>query len=393
VVVTYLLGTKGLSWVLDRIARAGRELFMLSVVLMAVGLAVLMERFGLSLALGAFIAGLIVGQSNYGRQVQAEVVPLRDIFATFFFVTVGMLVDISYVAAHPLAVVAVVAAIVGGKTLVAGGVAALLHYPAKAAIRVGFLLANIGEFSFLLAQIGLNRGVVGQGIYSQVIAGAVISIILSPLLIRGGNVIAEAIGRLAERRPVEPRPDRVVSFFSEGRRWEDFLTEHVVICGYDGVGHNLAMTLTQLNVPYVVVELNPAVVARLQRDGVPVIFGDAASPVVLSRARLTRARTVAITIPDPPTARDVVDLVRRLSPKVNIVVRQPRSGNGIGSLSTNGTVVVHPDFETSQEFVRHIIRGYGMDNNEIIHILSVRRAMASEESPKEVPSPFREYQT
>ena len=182
IAVAYLVGLYLLPWLLDRVAAQARELFLLSVVLIAVGVAMLLEQLGVSFILGAFIAGLVVADSRYSRQILAETVPLRDIFAPFFFVSVGMLLDLSYVWANLGIVAIIVILVILGKLLIVTAVALLFRYPARSALLSGFALAQVGEFSFVLAQISLLQGVIQHNLFSLVIACALASIFVSPLV-------------------------------------------------------------------------------------------------------------------------------------------------------------------------------------------------------------------
>ncbi|MDP3062872.1 MAG: cation:proton antiporter, partial [Chloroflexota bacterium] len=360
--VIYFLGRRLLPHALDHVARAGREFFLLTVVLLAVGMGLLMERFSLSFAIGAYFAGVIVSESNYDRQALSEVIPFRDIFTTFFFVGVGLMVDMRYVVGHPLIVLVIIPALMLGKVVGNAAVSFFLRYPLKASIMSALLLANIGEAAFLLAQIGRDRGVISAETFSQVVAGGIVSTVLTSLLVKGGATLIRLVERV---RPLDqPREGSALPWWQDDPMSREMrLTDHVVVCGSQGVGLQIAATLKSHNVPYVLVEPDPAAVARLQAEEIPVVFGDAANPDVLSQARVSRARMLVIADGDFPTTRAIVRAARSLNRKVEVVAPWP-DGVPASSVSALGvTRVVRPDFEVSQQFVRHIMRDYGLDDS------------------------------
>ncbi len=195
IVGTYLVGIRLLPIVLDRVAELARELFLLSIVLIAVGVAVLMEMLGISFVLGAFLAGLMVANSRYSQQVLSDTIPLRDIFAPFFFVSVGMLLDIDFVMRNPLPVLISTLVVVVGKGIIVGIVSLLFRYPMRSSLLTALSLAQIGEFSFVLSQIALSGRIIGEDVYSLVIAGALISIILNPIIMGLGSPVVRFLTR------------------------------------------------------------------------------------------------------------------------------------------------------------------------------------------------------
>lgn len=204
IVVSYLIGLRVLPWVLDRVANYGRELFLLSVVLIAIGVAVLIDRLGVSFILGAFIAGLVVADSRYGKQILTETIPLRDIFAPFFFVSVGMLLDLGFVGANAVLVALAVLYVIAAKFLVVTVLVLLFRYTLRSSLLAAAALAQVGEFSFVLAQIGLLQQAIDHDLYSLVIACALISLFASPLVI----TLTYRVIRLMERLAVLKRPVR-----------------------------------------------------------------------------------------------------------------------------------------------------------------------------------------
>ncbi|MBI4336840.1 MAG: cation:proton antiporter [Chloroflexi bacterium] len=369
VVVAYFVGTKVMPPFLKRIASYGRELFLLCVVMLALGMAYLTSLLGLSLALGAFIAGLVVANSEVSRRALREVSPISDIFVTFFFVSVGMLLDIPFVLTHAHSVVGMVVAILVVKVAVLVGVGFLFRYPGKTALLTAVTLGQIGEEAFVLAQVGLSQGLLDRNTYSLVLAGAVISIIVSPLLL----LLSPAILRLLERTPLLGRifAENPRAYLQGGRG----LAGHAIICGYGQVGAELGQALERRGLPYVVVDLDDDAIQQLRSREVPCILGDASSTQVLAQAGLPRASSLAITIPDPVMAERIVRQARKVRQGLNIVVRAVDEGEDTvrDLLEAGATEVVHPSFEASLGFIRCVLRDHGVPPREVERVVATKR--------------------
>lgn len=363
---TVILGTRLVPWLLEGIAATrSRELFLLAIVTLALGTALAAQALGLSLAFGAFLGGLIVSESDLSHHAVAEMLPLREVFATLFFVSVGLLVDLGFVLANAAAVLGVLGLVVLGKGLITTAVVVAFGYPGQVALRVGLALAQIGEFSFVLAQLGLARGLIDDRLSSLTLAGAVLSILVSPALFPAGPRLAA----LGQRLPVVGR------WFAapvQGEA-EPTLRGHVVIAGFGRVGQELADALEQRGFQYLVVEYDPRRVAELRKRGAPVVYGDAANPAVLARAGLERARVLAVTLPDPVAAERAVRQGRALNRRLDIVAR----AHGRSTLrllhAAGATEVVHPEFEASLEFIRHTLRRFGVSGPELQALVAFRR--------------------
>jgi CPA2 family monovalent cation:H+ antiporter-2 len=369
-VATVLIGTRLVPLILDRVARTGsRELFLLCIVVLALGTALGTQFFGLSLAFGAFLAGLVVSESELSHQAVAEVLPLRDLFATLFFVTVGMLLDPMFIVNNLPAVLLVAAVVVVGKILLVTLLVRSFAYAARVALFAGLAIPQMGEFSFVLARLGVEQGLVNDYLYNLTLAGALVTIVASPTLLQLGNPLTRALGRLPlighefrELAPLGP---------SDG---VGALSQHVVICGFGRVGQELAGALERRGFKYLVVEYDPRIVADLRARDVPVIFGDAGNPVVLGHANLGKAKALAVTVPDQPTADRAVREARRLNGQLDVIARAT-GGSGPDRLRAAGAAeVVRPEFEAGLEFVRHILRRYGVSGNEVQAIVGHRRA-------------------
>ncbi len=322
VVLMFVVGRRVFPWLLWQVARTGsRELFTLCVVAAAVGIAYgSAELFGISFALGAFFAGMIMRESALSHRAADESLPLRDAFSVLFFVSVGMLFDPEMLIREPLRVFVVVAIIVFGKSLAAFLLVLAFRYPLNTALTVSASLAQIGEFSFILAGLGVSLKLLPTEGQSLILAGGLISIALNPLVfhaiepvqiwIRSRSKLARAL-----ERPDDPLAELPMTI-DQSR-----LTGHVVLVGYGRVGRRIGEALTERGVPIVVAEQNRELVERLRERGIPAVSGDAFDPAVLIQAHVARAQMLVIAVPDTFRARKMIEIVRTLKPDVETVVR------------------------------------------------------------------------
>ena len=364
----YILATRIVPRVLAFIAATGsRELFLLTVLSLAFGLAAGSFGLGLSIAFGAFLAGLVVSESEFSYQTLADVLPLREVFATIFFVAMGVLIEPSVLIDEPVLVVAIAAGIIVGKLLLTAVPVVFLGYSVRTAVLAGLVLAQAGEFSFVLASVGVDEGIISPELNSAILMAALLSILLSPLLLQGGPRLLSwlearpKVGRfLADPTPVPPAG--VAD-----------LRQHVVVCGYGRVGRELVDEIIARNFRCIVVEENPYLIDELRRLGIPHVYGDAANPVVLNACGLERARVLAVTVPDPVEARLVLTHVKRLYPNLDIIVRGRDREDHAALISDGAAEVIHPEFEAGLEFVRHTLHRFGVDRTQIQVLLARRR--------------------
>jgi CPA2 family monovalent cation:H+ antiporter-2 len=364
----YLVGGRLVPWALARAAVSrSRELFLLGIVALTLGTALATFALGLSLAFGAFLAGLAVAETEYRHQVVAEVLPLRDLFASLFFVSVGMLINPAALItnAGPVALLTGVAIV--GKVVVVVGALLLLGLPGRAALLTGASLAQIGEFSFVLARIGVDAQAIPTELFDLILVAAVLSIVATPFALRA----APALGRAARRLPL------IGDRFAEPIVGDDAvegMRRHTVICGYGRVARELASALEARRFPYVVLEYNPLIARDLRDRGVPVVYGDATNPAVLEHGHVERARLLAVLVPDAVTAELVTRQARALNRDLDIVARAA-SAEGVGRLRAAGaTAVVQPEFEGGVEVIHHALQRYGVVGPELAHVTAGRRA-------------------
>jgi CPA2 family monovalent cation:H+ antiporter-2 len=343
VAVMLLGGRRVLPWVLWQISRTGsRELFTLCIMAVAVGIAYgAAALFGVSVALGAFFAGLVLRESEFSHRAAEDSLPFRDAFAVLFFVSVGMLFDPRVLVDRPLQVLAVTAIIVLGKSLAAAGLVLLLRYPLSTALTVSVSLAQIGEFSFILAALGTSLGVLPPEAQSLIVAGALISIAVNPLLFSLVEPMRTAIlARSARARRLDGRSDELTELpLSTDRR---FLARQVVLVGHGMVGQRIAAALKARDVPFVVVDQQRERVESLREQGVPAVYGDAAEPSALIQAHIAEAGLLVIAVSDATDLRPMIDVARRLNPTLPIIARV--SGPEEAELLTSVDVqdVLHP---------------------------------------------------
>ena len=324
VALMLVVGRRVFPWLLWQVTRTGsRELFTLCVVAAAVSIAFAAAHlFGVSFALGAFFAGMVLRESQFSQRAAEESLPLRDAFAVLFFVSVGMLFDPRILVEEPLRVLLVVAIIVVGKSLAAAALVLAMRYPLGTALNVSASLAQIGEFSFILAGLGMTLGLLPPQGHSLVLAGALISIALNPLLFSAIGPMQDWLqrrSRLARSLAQRDDPLAQLPMTTEAR----FLANQVVLVGYGRVGREVAQALRAAGRPFVVADANRERVDDLRREGQAAVFGDAAEPDTLIQAHIAQARLLVITPADTLAARRMIETSRTLNPAVEVVVACP----------------------------------------------------------------------
>ena len=344
-------GTRVVPFVLGRVVHTrSRELFVLVALTMAVGTALgSAALFGVSLALGAFVAGIVVGESPFSHQIGADLLPFREAFAVVFFVSVGMLVNPTYVITHWTQLLIITAVIVGGKAIVSGALAIIFGCSGRTTLILAAGRSQIGEFSFILGQAGLVLGVLDDSQYSLILAAAIVSITVNPLLVG----LVDPVERWLKKRPALWRLiDRPVQDLPPE---PEALKDHVVIVGCGRVGRHIAETLGRLGISRVVIEADPIRVNKLREIGVPVLYGEAGNSEILEHAALKKAKVIIITLPDDAAALAVVITARKIAPGIHIISRAS-TWDGAKRLKADGAgEVVRPELEGGVEIVRRTL--------------------------------------
>ena len=360
-VVPWLLGNVG--------GVRTRELFLLTVVVLCLAAALGTSVLGLSVVFGAFVVGLVLRESRFASQVLAEVTPLRDVFATLFFVSLGMLLDLSFVAEHWGLVLITVGAVAAIKIGVVSGVVRLFGYNARIAVFSGFGLFQIGEFSFVLAQTGMNMDIVTEDFYSLIVASAIITMLLTPLSLA-------VVSWLHHKTPLSALP----LLLNGSAKGADSLPESlqssdtVLVAGYGRVGQNVARALRDARVPCVVIDIDPEITYKSRCDRVPSIYGDASNMHVLSSLDMKKVKALVVTYPDPLAVSATVQAALKLNPKLRIVARVHRQED-VSRIQRLGAVeVVSPEYEASVELVKRILSAEGWQQNDIAGVIDKLRA-------------------
>jgi CPA2 family monovalent cation:H+ antiporter-2 len=360
VAAAFALVRRAAPWLLARVARArSREAFVFGIVLVALGGAWLTSWAGLSLALGAFLAGLILAESDLRPRIESEVLPMRDALASVFFIAIGMLLVPRLLLDRPLLVAASTLGLVGVKVAATMVALRIARAPPRVAIAASLGLAQVGEFSFVLAEAGRPSGLLGTLGGQAFYAGAVFSLMLTPLLVRWAPDLALALER---RRPrsaggppaPEPATDTPVP-----------LADHVVVAGFGLNGQNVARVLRAVRLPHLVVDLNADALQAGVREGSPGLVGDITNPHIQTRAGVPKARTLVLALSDPTATRHACQLARSLSRQVHIIVRT-RYVTEIDELYRLGANQVFPEeFETSIEIFTATLREFHVPMNVI----------------------------
>jgi len=356
VALMLIVGRRLFPWLLWHVQKVGsRELFTLCVVAAAVSIAYgATYVFGVSFALGAFFAGMVLRESEFSHRAAEESLPLRDAFAVLFFVSVGMLFDPRVLVDEPLKVLAVVGIIVLGKSLAAALLVLLLRYPLHTALTVSASLAQIGEFSFILLTLGASLGLMPPQAQSLVVAGALISIAMNPFVFKAiGPVQRWLLARSAVAARLAQRDDPLAELpMSTDQK---YLSRQVVLVGYGRVGRQLAQALAEAAVPFVVAEQNREIVERLRAAGTPAVFGNASQAEVLIQAHVARARMLVIATPDTLDVRQMANTARLLNPAIEIVVRSHNEEEGRMLEAELASTVFLGERELALAMTRHVL--------------------------------------
>jgi CPA2 family monovalent cation:H+ antiporter-2 len=360
VALMLVIGKRVFPWLLWQVARTGsRELFTLCVIAAAVSIAYTSSAlFGVSFALGAFFAGTVLSESEFSHRAASESLPLRDAFSVLFFVSVGMLFDWRVLIERPLQVLAVIAIIVLGKTAAAAALVVAFRYPLETALTVAASLAQIGEFSFILIGLGASLGLTPPEGTSLVLAGALVSIALNPLVFRAVAPVGKWIRtKPAMARWIARRRDPLATLPSATE--PQFLRKQVVLVGYGRVGRRIGDALRERGVPFVVAEQNRELVERLRADGGAGVCGDAAQPDVLIQAHIADASLLVIATPDTIDIRRMVETARVLNPSIEVVVRTHNEEEARLLESAKVGRVFFGEHELARAMIDHVLEHKG----------------------------------
>lgn len=362
------------KWIIPRVLyeisrTRNQELFLLVVILTCFGVAWMVSVTGISIAIGALLAGLIISGSEYSHQAASIVLPFRDIFTSFFFISVGMLVDVRFFLANFWFIIFLIVLVIGVKALLATAAPLALGYPLRTAVMTGLALAQIGEFSFIIAQSGFISGILPFEIYQTFLVVALITMAATPFVIGIGRPVTVKLCAIP-----------ALSYVARGTCGTDDTTlravkkDHLVIIGYGVTGRNLALTARKAGITYTIVELNPDLVIEARKQGEPVVFGDATGEGVLEHAGIPVARIAVVAINDPVATRRIVSISRRISPGISIIVRT-RYVSEVEALKEGGAdEVIAEEFETSIELFTVVLNKYFVPRDRIDTFITDVRA-------------------
>lgn len=348
-----------------------KELFILCVVVICFAVAWLTSSLGLSLALGAFMAGLIISESEYSHQATSNILPFREIFTSFFFVSIGMLLDFSFMLQHLPIILFFTLLTFIIKGTVATMAARMLQYPLRISLLVGLSLFQVGEFAFILSKTGIQYGLLSEETYQYFLSVSLLTMGITPFVIEYYQRIASFIGAPfssgKESMPFNPASAGEHGDFPE-------LDDHIVIIGYGINGRNVARAAQHAKIPYVIVELNAVTVKQERKLGEPILYGDAVHPVILAHINIQRARVVVIAISDAEATRRIIASIREISDKIHIIVRTRFVQEMEENYRIGADEVIPEEFETSIEIFTRVLNKYLMPRDEIEHFTQTIRS-------------------
>ncbi len=347
-----------------------RELFVLSVIVLCLGIALLTEQLGLSIEMGAFVAGLMISEVEYADQALTYVEPLRDVFATLFFAAIGMLIDPIFLLQNWELILSLVAIVMIGKFLIVVPLVSIFRYPLRVAIFAGLGLAQIGEFSFVLASEGQKLGLVSRRVYLLILGTTAVTLVITPFLLKATPQILLLLEKVPFLKAWMNKLDMPQELSDNAK-----LKNHVVVCGYGRIGQGIVTLLQAKGYPVLVIEEAESKVQILRSQNIPYLYGNCASLLVLEKAEIDQARSMLIAISDPIATRLAVQRAVSISPAIDIVARADKDADIDTLYQLGAKEVVHPTFEASLELSTHLLICLGEKSEDIqAEITAVRRS-------------------
>ena len=348
--VMILVGTKIIPRLMRYIANwNSRELFLITTTTIGLGIGYATYIFGLSFAFGAFVAGMLLSQSDYGYQALSDIIPLRDVFSLMFFTTIGMLLDIRFLLANWEMILLLVVLVMLGKAVILAVLSRVFGYHNVIPLAMGLGLSQVGEFSFILGRVGISTKSITGEFYTMVLTMTIVTMLLTPFI----SGLTTPLYAMA-RRWMKPLKLEPLNFPSKG------LKDHIVIAGGGRVGMYVANVLQQKNIPFVILEYNSRRVHEVRESGFPIIFGDAAKTIILEAADLKRAKLLLITTPVAVISLGIVAHAQRINPGIRIIARAEGEEQMKALYAKGVTYVVQPEFEASLEIVNQTLLNLGI---------------------------------
>ncbi|MDF9795047.1 CPA2 family monovalent cation:H+ antiporter-2 [Catalinimonas alkaloidigena] len=374
VIVIVLFGARYLiPFLLHEVAKTkSRELFILFIVVICFAVAWATSSIGLSLALGAFLAGLIISESDYSYQATGFIIPFREIFTSFFFVSIGMLLDVVFLLDNLLLILGILALVFVFKTLIAGSAAFILGYPLRTAVLTGLSLFQVGEFAFILSDVGIENELLSENTYQYFLSVSILSMAITPFIIQNSGKVTRLFSKtnLPDKMPVKTGS-------GAGEEMEELiekLKDHTIIIGYGVNGRNVAQAAKFAKIPYVIIEMNAETVRLERAKGEPILFGDATNPFILEHVKVYSARVAIVAISDPPATKGVVSSIRTICPTVHMIVRTRFMYEMREQLQLGASEVIPEEFETSVEIFTRLLHKYLVPHDEIERFVQTVRS-------------------
>ncbi|WP_353684774.1 cation:proton antiporter [Thermodesulfovibrio sp. 3907-1M] len=367
--VIFLFSRIAVPFILHEVVKTRiRELFIIVIISICLGTAFFTSKLGVSLALGAFLAGVVISESEYSAQAVSDILPFKETFSGIFFISVGMLLNINYITNNIANVEFLVGGILFSKALIIALIIYFFLNSLKICLTSALTLSQIGEFSFILAFTGKTMGLLNENDYQSFIAASVITMLLTPLIIRySPSVISYLIHKEPFKTLEKTRKIKETEIVVKK-------SNHVIIIGFGLNGRNLARVLKESNIPYVILELNPDTVRKMKKKGEPIYYGDGTTPEILHKLGIHRAKILVIAISDPLATRKIVQIAKTLNQKIHIIVRT-RFITEIEELKKLGADEVIPEeFETSLEIFARVLHRFGVPRNQILQMIEKIRA-------------------
>ncbi|RPD91790.1 potassium transporter KefB [Aureibaculum marinum] len=348
-----------------------KELFLLTTIAICFAVAFLTSEAGLSLALGAFLAGLIISESEYSHQATSIILPFRELFTSIFFISIGMLLDLAFFFEHIGIILLLVMAVFLVKTLATSIAVAVLRYPPKTVLLTGLSLFQIGEFAFILSTIGMEYGLLSHEVNQYFLSVSIVSMIFTPFVIMFSHTISDKFLSTKLGRRID---NNVFSDTENEDVLDHELSNHLIIIGFGINGSNLAKAAQYADIPYVVIEMNASIVKKSKQEGIPILFGDASEPHILDTANLTKARSVVIAISNKEVTKTVIRNIRETSRSVHILVRTKYVREIRGLIALGADDVIPEEFETSIEIFSRVMHNFLVPESQIDQLIDYVRS-------------------
>jgi CPA2 family monovalent cation:H+ antiporter-2 len=343
------------------------ELFLLTVLMVCLSVAWLTAQLGLSLSLGAFLAGLIISESEYSHEAFGTILPFRDVFTSFFFISIGLLVDMDYFLGHAPIIIAIAICVLIIKTIVAGSSIFLTGHNARIALLAGLFVSQVGEFAFILADTGQEIGVIAQANYQLFLSVSILTMAVTPSLIYKSDRLSAFLNNLLMNESLKKRFPRLIRNSIKQAPASDLkLNDHVVLIGYNESGRNVAKVLRMANIPFVGIDSDPEIVLSARnKKSTPVFYGNASNSAVLKHVAIEKAKAVVISLKHPAEIKTVVAAIKKLSPTCHVIAMTGSLNDMTFILNAGVNEAISVQFETSVEIVTRVLTRYLISRNDI----------------------------